>query len=73
MKGVAYRMQDKFALAQVELEIALAVAPTDASLLHERQILMTKKAAYRVKSKELGAAMFQTQRKEMDPIQARRS
>ncbi|OQS06132.1 hypothetical protein THRCLA_01815 [Thraustotheca clavata] len=59
IKAVAYRMQDQFDLAQKELDQAIQLAPQDASLTQELRVLTIKKAAYRVKSKQLSAAMFQ--------------
>ncbi|KAG9417050.1 hypothetical protein AC1031_001439 [Aphanomyces cochlioides] len=60
IRAMGYRIQDKFDLAQGDLDRALSLAPDDAALIHEKHILTAKKAAYRVKSKQLGAAMFQT-------------
>ncbi|RHY48655.1 hypothetical protein DYB38_000342 [Aphanomyces astaci] len=58
IRAMGYRMQDKFELAQVDLDRALALAPLDSALVHEKHVLAAKKAAYVVKSKQLGAAMF---------------
>ncbi|EQC31299.1 hypothetical protein SDRG_10902 [Saprolegnia diclina VS20] len=58
--AVVYRMQDHFDDAQRELDAAIALSPSDAALAQELRTLVAKKAAYRVKSKQLGAAMFQT-------------
>ncbi|OQR91716.1 hypothetical protein ACHHYP_04451 [Achlya hypogyna] len=59
IRAVVFRMQDHFDEAQAELSLALKLAPQDPALTLEQRVLSTKKAAYRIKSKQLGAAMFQ--------------
>ncbi|RHY31003.1 hypothetical protein DYB32_003847 [Aphanomyces invadans] len=58
IRAMGYRMQDKFELAQADLDRALALAPQDAALIQEKHVLVAKRAAYAVKSKQLGVAMF---------------
>ncbi|KAF0687362.1 Aste57867_20885 [Aphanomyces stellatus] len=72
IRAVGHRMQDAFDDAQADLDRAAALSTTpDAALTAEKRVLAAKKAAYRVKSKQLGAAMFNPRRSSDDAASRR--